>query len=517
MKTMIKDEQDGLQPEPNSAGSDDGQFTPASESDLFDISLQDILDELATSTATNEQPSYANTTEVFDAVMDHVVEVDFAQESGSTKPSNMQIVVLVVRFLMEAFQSLEVGLCRIGGEIRCFTGSFWMLLGTEELEPFFGSVAEQMSVNQILAEFHVFRKSLVKQFYTVATIPSRERPEDKVLVNYRNGTLEIRPCDRLFRWFDKNDYQTYVLNFDYDPHAEAPLWKEFLDHVLPDPSSQAVLAEAIAYAFSQLKLEKVVVFYGSGANGKSVALDVIQALLGNENVTNFSFKNLDHPYYRAKIANKLLNISSEATVGISPDEFKKLASGEPIDARNVYEEPVIVRRYAKLMFSSNELPIDVEYTDAYFRRYLIIPFTVTVPKENRDPNLAKRIIATELPGILNWVLEGLDRLNDNKAFSPCPAADKELERYQLETNSVALFCEEQGYIPSTDETQRMKLVDLHSKYRQFCITNGFRAVSTRKFRKRLEQLEFGCKKLNVGLIVFVLRNGSRNEDSDISF
>jgi putative DNA primase/helicase len=323
--------------------------------------------------------------------------------------------------------------------------------------------------------------------------------------------------NRVFRGFDKNDFQTYVLDFDYDPQAEAPLWKNFLSEVLPDTDSQAVLAEAIAYAFSQLKLEKVVVLYGSGANGKSVVLDVVQALLGSENVTNYSLKSLDHPYYRAKIANKLLNISSEASVGISPDEFKKLASGEPIDARNVYEEPIIVRRYARLMFSSNELPVDVEYTDAYFRRYLIIPFTVTVPKEKRDPNLAKRIVATELPGILNWVLEGLDRLNQNKAFSPCPASDKELERYQLETNSVALFCEEQGYIPSRDETQRMKLVDLYSEYRQFCISNGSRAVNARKFRKRLKQLGIGSKRVNVGFVVFAKRNGSRNEVSGISF
>jgi putative DNA primase/helicase len=374
-----------------------------------------------------------------------------------------------------------------------------------------------MSVNPILAEHYGFRRSLVKQFYTVATIPSRERPQDKVLINYLNGTLVIRTDGRFLGKFNKNDNLTYVLPFNYDPQAQAPIWKKFVAEVLPDSESQAVLAEAIAYAFSPLKLEKVIMLYGSGANGKSVVLDVVQALLGNENVSNYSLKNLDHPYFRAKIANKLLNISSEATTSISPDEFKKLASGEPIDARNVYEQPFIVRNYARLMFSSNELPSEVEHTNAYFRRFLLIPFTVTIEKDRQDPNLAKRIIATELAGILNWVLEGLDRLNRNKSFSPCLAADKELERYRLETNSVALFCEDQGYIPSTDEKQRIKLSDLHGEYRQFCTTNGFRAVSTRKFRQRLEHLGFGSKKLNLGVVVFAERERSTEEGGNQPF
>jgi putative DNA primase/helicase len=510
---MDKDEPDNSQPNTQNKEPVGTKCVGTLEDADLSLFLEDIDAELSGSSAVADTPIFQNTAEVFAAVEDQVPEVDFVAEIGSAKPNQMQIVVTVVRILLEVMQALGVGLCRIAGELRCFTGSFWELLSIEELEPFLGKVAMLMSVNPILAQHYGFRKSLVKQFYSVATIPTRERPNDKVLINYRNGTLEIRAEGRVSRKFDKNDYLTYALAFDYDPEAVPALWNTFLWEVLPDPESRAVLAEAIAYAFSPLKLEKVAMLFGSGANGKSVVLDVIQALFGSENITNFSLKNLDHPYYRAKIANKLLNISSEATTSIAPDEFKKLASGEPIDARNVYEQPFIVRSYARLMFSSNELPSEIEHTDAYFRRFLIIPFHVTIPKEKQDPNLAKTIIKTELPGILNWVLHGLDRLNMNKAFSTCPASEKELERYRLETNSVALFCDDRGYTPSTDEKQRIKLADIYDEYREFCRTNNLRAVSTRKFHKRLTNLGYGSKKLNLGIVIFAERQRSAEKDN----
>jgi putative DNA primase/helicase len=72
--------------------------------------------------------------------------------------------------------------------------------------------------------------------------------------------------------------------------------------------------------------------------------------------------------------------------------------------------------YAKLIFNCNELPKDVEQTEAYFRRFLIIPFNVTIPEHEQDKELAKKIIDNELSGVFNWVLSGLKRLLMQQRF-----------------------------------------------------------------------------------------------------
>src|SRR5205085_8900623 len=189
-----------------------------------------------------------------------------------------------------------------------------------------------------------------------------------------------------------------------------PLWQKFLDEVLPDETRQMVLAEYIGYVFTRLKLEKTLMLYGRGANGKSVVFDVINALLGAENVANYSLASLSHEYHRAKLANKLLNYSSEISTRLEADIFKRLTSGEPVDARLPYGQPFIMSRYARLLFNCNELPRDVEHTEAFFRRYLILPFDVTMPEDQQDKRLAEKIIKSELSGVFNWVLEGLQRL-----------------------------------------------------------------------------------------------------------
>src|SRR5690606_17922094 len=150
-------------------------------------------------------------------------------------------------------------------------------------------------------------------------------------------------------------------------------------------------AEFLGYVFikhgsKRLKEEKALILYGNGANGKSVFFEVVSALLGTENTSNFSLESLTetNSYNRAMIANKLVNYGSEINGKLESSFFKQLVSGEPIEARLPYGQPFTMKQYAKLIFNCNELPKDVEHTNAYFRRFLIIPFDVTIPPQEQD-------------------------------------------------------------------------------------------------------------------------------------
>jgi putative DNA primase/helicase len=115
-----------------------------------------------------------------------------------------------------------------------------------------------------------------------------------------------------------------------------------------------------------------------------------------------------------RLANKLVNYASEINGNLEASIFKQLVSGEPVEARLPYGQPFHFEEYAKLIFNCNELPKDVEHTNAYFRRFLIIPFDVTIPPQEQDKNLHTKIIEKELSGVFNWVLQGLNRLLEQK-------------------------------------------------------------------------------------------------------
>src|SRR4029078_2469053 len=124
---------------------------------------------------------------------------------------------------------------------------------------------------------------------------------------------------------------------------------------------------------------------------------------------------------------------------------------EAVEARCPYGMPFIMAEYAKLIFNCNELPKDVEQTNAYFRRFLIVPFNVTIPEDEQDKELSKKIIANELSGIFNWVLDGLKRLLVQKNFSNSDAIDQQLKEYEKNSDSVRMFLEDEGYEKSENE------------------------------------------------------------------
>jgi putative DNA primase/helicase len=314
------------------------------------------------------------------------------------------------------------GLCKNHDFIYLYNGTFWAELDKETFQKFLGEAAEKMGVAKFsMHRFYQFREQLFKQFLATAYLPTPESNKDTVLINLQNGTFEISPQGTKLRPFDRSDFITYQLPFEYNPQAKAPLFEAYLNKVLPDPERQRVLAEYLGFVFikhgsNTLKEEKALILYGTGANGKSVFFEIVTAMFGRQNVSNYSLQSLteEKGFYRAKISNKLVNYASEINGKLEASLFKAMVSGEPVEACLKYGQPFTMDDYAKLIFNCNELPKDVEHTNAYFRRFLIIPFDVTIPEHEQDKNLHAKIIEKELSGVFNWVLQGLNRLLEQK-------------------------------------------------------------------------------------------------------
>ena len=224
---------------------------------------------------------------------------------------------------------------------------------------------------------------------------------------------------------------------------------------------------------------------------------------GDENVSNYSLQNLtnDTGYFRAMLANKLVNYASEINGKLEASIFKQLVSGEPVDARLPYGKPFTLTDYAKLIFNCNELPKDTEQTNAFFRRFLIVPFELTIPEAEQDKELPKKIIENELSGVFNWVLAGLRRLLSQKKFTDSETVNRQLEDYKKQSDSVQMFLEDENYIQSLSEWT--PLTDLYKSYRAYCNDSGYRPCSNRTVSERLKNLGYNKEKKNFGLVVFI--------------
>jgi putative DNA primase/helicase len=186
---------------------------------------------------------------------------------------------------------------------------------------------------------------------------------------------------------------------------------------------------------------------------------------------------------RFRLAGALLNFGSEISDRCDADLFKKLASCEPVEARRLYKDLYTIRDYARLAFNANVLPKNTEQTHGFFRRFLIVPFTETISEDEKDPDLALKIIAAELPGVFNWVMHGLRRLRAARKFTICEATLEALATYRKEADSVAMFLEDQGFVSSVDG--RLSKDYLYTEYRSYCQTSGFSPLSKVNFGKRL--------------------------------
>lgn len=439
-------------------------------------------------------------------------------DNDKDKLQKKHYLVSCVEILLKNVNDNGFSLCRKNGQIYLFNSEYWERVNEDDFKDFLGNISLKMGVQKFDAKHHLFKDEMYKQFISDAGLKEIKSSSVTTLINFNNGTFEITPKKQFLREFRKSDFLTYRLPFAYNEEATAPQFKKFLDEVIPEAELQNILAEYLGYIFiknSVLKLEKVLLLHGTGANGKSVLFEILMALIGSQNVTNYSLSRLtdDQGNSRAQLVNKLLNYSSEINGKLESSIFKQLVSGEPVEAKLLYKNTQIISDYARFMFNCNELPKEVENTNAFFRRFIILPFRVTIPPNKQDKELSKRIIDSELSGVFNFVLVGLTRLLKNKAFTDSKIVRDEILQYQKESDSVLMFLEDENYQKSVTNDRSLK--DVFTEYKSYCLDSGYRLCSNRTFSNRLKKNGFILKRKSYGNVVYIERK-TTNVDSVVN-
>jgi len=207
---------------------------------------------------------------------------DIQGQLNNLKLNTKHYLVLSAENALQLAEKNRWGLCKNHDFIYLYNGTFWAEIDKETFQKFLGEAAERMGVAKFSARFYQFREQLFKQFLATAYLPTPKSDKNTVLINLQNGTFEISPHGTKLRPFNRLDFITYQLPFEYNPQAKAPLFKAYLNRVLPDPERQMVLAEYLGFVFikhgsNTLKEEKALILYGAGANGKSVFFEVVNA------------------------------------------------------------------------------------------------------------------------------------------------------------------------------------------------------------------------------------------------
>lgn len=309
-------------------------------------------------------------------------------------------------------------------------------------------------------------------------------------INFQNGVLDMDTM-RLVPHSPELGFR-YVLDYDYDPNAKAPVFEKFLHDIsLGDESIKRLLLEFSGYSLSSDDIweQRCLVLLGEGSNGKSTFMQVLRALAGKHNYSSMTFSDLKSEYGRQKLDGALFNIAEETPTRALMESslFKNLVGGGEIQVRTIYKSPYTIRNRAKFIFATNELLQAVDTTEGFFRRFLIIPFRARFSNAtgNRDPFIEQKL-KKELPGIFNLAMAGYQRMFKARAFSESHQVQQELDQFRLDTDTVRAWVEENITVQALHSSQAMAPIpEVYQAYAQDMDRMNIKPVNAIVFGRKL--------------------------------
>jgi putative DNA primase/helicase len=329
--------------------------------------------------------------------------------------------------------------------------------------------------------------AIFEQFTSTVALYDRH----PMLASVQGGTLDLHVGQ--LRPSKREDYLTMQLGPVYDPAATCPRWMQFLEEVFAGNKELiGYIQRAVGYSLTGDTSEQVLfLLYGLGANGKSVFLEILSLLLGDY-AANASFDTFDAGR-RSEATNDLAALKGKRLVTvIETEEDRRLAEArvkavtgqDAISCRFLYGEYFTYRPQFKIWMAMNHKPI-IHGTDrGIWRRIRLIPFTQSFD-EHADAHLADKLKA-ELPGILNWALDGL-RAWQTSSLGTAKAIEQATEEYRLESDLVGQWLSE---CTARESSGYLLTKEAIASYREWCKAHGYREPNDRALGRRMVELGF---------------------------
>lgn len=308
-------------------------------------------------------------------------------------------------------------------------------------------------------------------------------------------------------------WHTHVLPHPYDPYAECPRWRQFLGEVLPEEKLRRYVQKAVGYSLLGDNREHVIFLcHGSGANGKSVFLEVLSWLFGpyahRADPELLMQRNADrHPTEIAAMRGKRLVVMQEVDPeGIWRSALLKSMSGDnSLTARKMRENPITFPITWTVWIAANHLPRSRDQSEAFWRRIKLIPFNVTIPPERRDRSLSWRL-REEVVGILAWAVQGL-RMYYQEGLQEPDLIEQANRAYREREDQVGRFLKERCRVGSG----RTASSALYTAYQAWAMEEGERVLGQKSFVAELGERRFERKRLKDGIYILGVEISTEEE------
>ena len=310
-------------------------------------------------------------------------------------------------------------------------------------------------------------------------------------INFKNGLFDLEEWKLI-------EHDPEILNIAqiqaiYDPAAKCPvITRYFKDCELPEESIK-VLEEFAGYCLTtDVKLQKAVMLYGNGANGKSVFINLLKIILGKDCVSGESLQNLETDKYRvANLYGKRLNAFPDLKDSpLQTNEVFNTLTGNDLEliGERKYQHDFRFKPTAKLLFSANKIPFAYSDNYAYYRRWILIEFPKTFEKDEIDESIIEKMTTEEeKSGFINLMLEGLKRLLQNRRFSYDLGVDEIEKQYLLHSDNVQIF--EETCLRDCEGTEKPNSKkEVYDYYLIWCNFHKINPVKPKTFTKKLDKI-----------------------------
>jgi putative DNA primase/helicase len=345
---------------------------------------------------------------------------------------------------------------------------------------------------------------------------------DPMLLNVLNGTIDLQTFE--LRPHRREDLLTKRCPVKFDPVAECPRWRSFLQELFPSqPDLIEFLQRSVGYSLTGDTEEQCFwLLIGVGKNGKSKFLDAIQFLLGDYAIATsfdtFAFKKdgagINPRDGMASLVASRFVRASESDEGkrLSEAQIKALTGGERIRTARMYQDDFDYKPSFKIWLSTNHEPAIRGTDDGIWRRVNRVNFNVVISEEKRDRQLGPKLEA-EASGILNWALDGLKGYRSRGLGVPKIVIEA-TTKYRAEQNLVGRFLED-----CTEKASDLDLVDatvLFQSFKNWAKDNSEFPLSNKKFGMEAKKL-LGHKRANTGTVYLGIKMKSVGGMTPVSY
>lgn len=372
---------------------------------------------------------------------------------------------------------------------------------SEWLRKVLGKAYKPYYFNAVLCKLEADTRMEQQEFFN--SVYEYEIPLKKGIFNLKTG--ELMPFDHNKIFFSK-------LNVEYDPNKKVNKILDFFKSTL-DEEGIKLIQEFLGYCLmNNYKLNTAFMLLGGGSNGKSKVLELIKHFIGAENCSNVELDQLESDAFIAsELFSKKVNICgdlSNKTLGTS-SKFKQCTGDEQIACNRKYLRPIYFINSAKFISACNVLPMTLDLTDGFFRRWKLIDFKekFVLPNEYltlndkekeqvkiADPDILDKICTPdEISGLFNWGYEGFKRI-ESKGFSSSETTSELRERWIRKSNSLRAFIQD---CIETNVDNNMKISEFKGHYIKYCREQGVKAIMSKVYGDTLEECSIYNKTIRV--------------------